>query len=250
MECLYQSGDHKGFKKQFSKFQKLNPIDINLAALSDTIHKLRNEPDPYPFCPNPLGYLKTYHLSDDFPEWRGLINDVLTAIDSMELIWEPKFKATIGGEQTDNSLFSINERSLSILKEVIHKKVQYYFKYFKDNRALYIKNHPSTIQLQAWFVRMNEGGFQQSHIHASGWISGIIYLKTIDDPLSDQGAIDFGRANYDFMPENTNQEVVLYKPKIGDIIFFPSSLFHRTIPINSKKERCIISFDIFPTKRN
>ena len=110
----------------------------------------------------------------------------------------------------------------------------------KSSSALFIRNRPLNIELQGWFVKMGQGGFQQSHIHAPGWVSGIVYLKTIDDPLTDQGAIEFGRANYDFLTDNDNQEVYLYKPRIGDIILFPSSLFHRTIPIESKKERSLI----------
>ena len=39
---------------------------------------------------------------------------------------------------------------------------------------------------------------------------------------------------------------MLHKPKAGEILIFPSSLFHRTIPVTSNKERCIISFDLFP----
>ena len=49
------------------------------------------------------------------------------------------------------------------------------------------------------------------------------------------------------------QEVIAHKegklqeaerPKMGDIILFPSSLFHRTIPFNMDAERCVIAFDL------
>jgi hypothetical protein len=33
---------------------------------------------------------------------------------------------------------------------------------------------------------------------------------------------------------------------MGDIIFFPSSLHHKTIPFSSDGERIIISFDLKP----
>ena len=82
---------------------------------------------------------------------------------------------------------------------------------------------------------MGQGGFQQSHIHASGWVSGIVYLKTIDDPLTDQGAIEFGRANYDFLTDNDNQEVYLYKPRIGDIILFPIIFISQNDPDRVEK---------------
>ncbi|WP_373280560.1 putative 2OG-Fe(II) oxygenase [Methylomonas koyamae] len=36
------------------------------------------------------------------------------------------------------------------------------------------------------------------------------------------------------------------RPKVGDLVLFPSSLFHRTIPFNSDQERICIAFDIKP----
>jgi tetratricopeptide (TPR) repeat protein len=248
LECLHQSGRKDDLQQQLNKFTESNPTDVNIAALSNTIHKLASQKDPYPFCPCPLNYIKIDHLGEELPNWECLVNDLLISIERMNLIWEPKFKATIGGEQTDNGLFAHQGRHITTLKEVIRKRAGSYFEYFKKSNSLFIRNHPSNIELQGWFVRMNQGGFQQSHIHSSGWVSGIVYLKTIDDPFTDQGAIEFGRAVYDFTSDNDNQEVFIHKPKPGEIIFFPSSLFHRTIPINSQKERCIISFDVFPKK--
>ena len=35
-------------------------------------------------------------------------------------------------------------------------------------------------------------------------------------------------------------------PSKGDLVLFPSSLFHRTIPFDSKEERLCIAFDIVP----
>ena len=46
------------------------------------------------------------------------------------------------------------------------------------------------------------------------------------------------------MKKNTEQ--IIYKPKVGDLIIFPSSLFHKTIPFESKDERISIAFDMVP----
>jgi hypothetical protein len=35
-------------------------------------------------------------------------------------------------------------------------------------------------------------------------------------------------------------------PEEGDVIFFPSSVFHRTIPFTSDEERICIAFDLKP----
>ena len=50
---------------------------------------------------------------------------------------------------------------------------------------------------------------------------------------------------YDF-PEDDNLPYLMYSPKAFDLILFPSSLFHETIPFNSEDERHCISFDLKP----
>jgi hypothetical protein len=41
-------------------------------------------------------------------------------------------------------------------------------------------------------------------------------------------------------------EKKLYAPQVGDVVFFPSSVFHRTIPFSSNEERICIAFDLKP----
>jgi len=39
---------------------------------------------------------------------------------------------------------------------------------------------------------------------------------------------------------------LIHQPKLGDIVFFPSSLHHRTVPFTTDTERIIVSFDLKP----
>jgi hypothetical protein len=39
-------------------------------------------------------------------------------------------------------------------------------------------------------------------------------------------------------------------PKVGDIVLFPSSLFHRTIPFESNEQRICIAFDLKPASKH
>jgi len=38
----------------------------------------------------------------------------------------------------------------------------------------------------------------------------------------------------------------MHHPKLGDIVLFPSSLHHRTIPFSADTDRISISFDLMP----
>jgi hypothetical protein len=38
----------------------------------------------------------------------------------------------------------------------------------------------------------------------------------------------------------------MHRPQKGQIVLFPSSLFHRTVPIKADEERMCVSFDLHP----
>ena len=59
-----------------------------------------------------------------------------------------------------------------------------------------------------------------------------------------EGAIEFG-LNGKFYSD-VNSPKVIYQPKLGDIILFPSSLHHKTIPFSTNTDRISIAFDLMP----
>ena len=75
-------------------------------------------------------------------------------------------------------------------------------------------------------------------------MSGVFYLKTVKPPVEHEGAIEFGLQGYDYPVINKNYPRRLYEPLNGDLVLFPSSLFHRTIPVIKDVERCVIAFDL------
>ena len=107
-----------------------------------------------------------------------------------------------------------------------------------------IKHWPKKIKLSAWYVQLLKKGYQSSHIHPSGWVSGVVYLKTIKSPIGKEGAIEFGLHGYDYPVRTDNHVSRLHQPKDGDIVLFPSSLFHQTVPVKQDVERCVIAFDL------
>ena len=60
----------------------------------------------------------------------------------------------------------------------------------------------------------------------------------------DDGAIEFSLHGHDLPLVDKNYPRKLLKPKRGDIILFPSSLFHKTIPFSEDTDRCVVAFDL------
>ena len=93
-------------------------------------------------------------------------------------------------------------------------------------------------------VILKKQGYQNAHIHTSGWLSGVIYLKVVPSLGNDEGAIEFS-LNLPNFP-NINSPKLIHHPEAGDIVFFPSSLYHRTIPFSTDTDRIVIAFDLMP----
>ena len=60
----------------------------------------------------------------------------------------------------------------------------------------------------------------------------------------DEGAIEFSLNGKDYY--DVNSPALKIQPKEGDIVLFPSSLHHKTIPFSTDADRIIISFDLIP----
>ena len=63
---------------------------------------------------------------------------------------------------------------------------------FQNKPCLYIQKFPTMRNLFGWTVILKQQGHQNAHIHPSGWLSGVIYLKVVPSLGKDEGAIEFG----------------------------------------------------------
>ena len=91
---------------------------------------------------------------------------------------------------------------------------------------------------------LKKQGYQEAHIHPSGWLSGVIYLKVVPSLDKNEGAIKFSLNGTNY--SNYNSPELIYQPQLGDIILFPSSLHHRTIPFSTDTDRIVMAFDLMP----
>ena len=91
-----------------------------------------------------------------------------------------------------------------------------------------------------------KGGHRLSHIHPSGWLSGVFYIQCPQGADPDEGAIEFSLHGYGYPVLDKNHPRHRHRPKNGDLVLFPSSLFHGTVPIKMEEERLIVAFDLVP----
>ena len=158
--------------------------------------------------------------------------------------------ATKKGSQTEQVLFDSQSTSLLLLKELIEDQIDAYRDRLPaGSREPYSLFWPPDPDLAGWFVELSSGGYQEMHTHDTAWLSGVFYLEVPEGPAESAGAIRFSLSNDRYPRIRSEVEDLKYKPKAGDLVLFPSSLPHGTIPIGDGQCRLCVAFDLLPNNQ-
>ena len=244
---LYALNRIEDIYQTINKFSASNVENLDIAAFSSFISYKNKRDTSNKFCKNPIDFINLSNLSSHVDNSNKFITDIIEELHSIDTDWEPLDKSTIKGFQSNLNLFDKPSKKINNLKQIIKKELDLYLLKFNKEKCSFIKKWPSENSIRGWYVILKKQGYQTSHIHSSGWLSGVIYLKVV--PLLDknEGAIEFSLNGEHFSDVNSPKKI--YTPNKGDIIFFPSSLHHRTIPFTTNEDRIIISFDLIPNPK-
>ena len=107
------------------------------------------------------------------------------------------------------------------------------------------KELPQMVVRAMWGNINPKGGFNFTHVHPSGWMSGVYYIQlpeknneiVFQDPRSAR-MMDFQRSSL------IKDEYFSHYPKVGELLLFPSWLPHFVTPNTSDQNRISISFNV------
>ena len=241
---LYALGHIDEIYKRIEENSQLDEKNIRVAAFSSFIAFKTKKNTAQNFCLNPIDFIHHSNLSSHLQNFNSFITDIIKELHDVNTTWEPFNKSTIGGFQSGHNLFAKPQKQIQNLRSIIITEIKSYYLKFKNETCSLIKKWPSKYNLNAWHVILKKQGYQNPHIHANGWISGVVYLKVVPHLKKDEGAIEFSLNGENYY--NANSQKLVYHPKTGDIVIFPSSLHHRTIPFSSDTDRITIAFDVGP----
>jgi uncharacterized protein (TIGR02466 family) len=183
----------------------------------------------------------------DLPAFNAAIEAEIRSHPS--LVFEPAGIATYGGFQTGN-LLEQPGYATGLLAMTINGAVRAYMETLPpDPDHPFVANRPARWTMNGWGVILKAQGHQRAHIHPSGWLSGVYYLRVPRGLLRDAqaGWIEFGAppANIGHRRPHETRRV---KPEPGCMLLFPSYVYHRTIPFESGEDRISFAFDVVPAK--
>ncbi len=247
--CLYKAEKFDAFKANRDALAGGMPNTMPFVATLSTHYSVNfDEADPYNFCKNGLDFVyQNQILKQDSDLLKALLDDIQNA-DIAERVQG----MLTNGKQSAGNLFKRPEASFRALAELIKQEFINYKNKFASADCALIKSFPDELEFtSSWYVKMHQGGHLSAHIHEIGWISGAVYLAMPTPKAgSIEGAFEYGTHgdDYPIIAPKTQQNfpVAHVMPKVGDIVLFPSSLFHRTIPFNADAARICIAFDLKP----
>jgi uncharacterized protein (TIGR02466 family) len=154
-----------------------------------------------------------------------------------------------GGTQTPNNLFQNPTGLIRVLKEQISKAIHKFMDDLDPDPG-----HPflrfvnrDFVFTGVWSTIIQESGYDRSHIHNEGWMSGTYYAKTPDfdeTQLNEHdGCIQFGEPTSLYASErNAIQRII--PPRVGTAVLFPSYYWHGVQAFDRNGARHSVSYDL------
>ena len=249
--CLYKLEKYDMFKQKLDNLVEQKNSSPFLATLSAHYAQNFKIKDPYNFCPSPLNFVCHEQIPELMINDQQLIKELINDINNPD-IGQRKQSRLTSGIQSSGNLFKRQEPAFKKLHDALLNAINKYFLRNQNEGNEFILSFPlNTAFDNAWYIKMQSGGHLSSHIHESGWISGAVYLAIPKDsgPDGQEGAIELSSDGDEYPRLHDENEKKVILPNVGDVIFFPSSVFHRTIPFKSNEERICIAFDVKPKFR-
>lgn len=246
--CLYKSEKYDAFNAQLQSLitttQHASPL---LATLSAHYAANFGVEDSYNFCKNPLAFVYHNHIAALDAADSELLQQLLRDIAFAEIA-ERKQGRLHHGVQSAGNLFKRAESSFRRLAALVQHEIEAYRRHFAGADCELMKSFPAETEFSSsWYVKMRQGGHLTSHIHETGWLSGSVYLSLPQDRGNgNDGSIEFSTHGDNYPQKHADFPTRTIAPAVGDIVLFPSSLFHRTVPFSSDEARICVAFDLKP----
>jgi hypothetical protein len=182
---------------------------------------------------------------------QALAEEILANPDKVTDVPEED-EANRGSCRVDNLFTCTNTDLVALLLETLQNAVAAYRPRAAEGFDPWPEARPSIARLRPWGLIQRGGEYEEGHIHVSGWLSGVYYVRV---PAIVSAAPEPGPGCIEFSPPTALAEAMpgvfptrRYVPREGLLLLAPSHYQHRTIPSGVDEERICVAFDVVPEK--
>ena len=243
LKCLYEIDNPSVFFDELDRSinqDKTNAVIGSLICRSTLKYGLKRS---NVFCENPLKYVLQTDLNTKY-DFKEIFVKKARSILNEKNLSNRKQSLIIEGYQTFGNLFDIEKDFTEQIQNAIRLEIEKYRINFKNSSEGFIKKWPTEYTLYGWLISMKSGGELKPHIHERGWLSGSIYINVPSKSKSDSGNLVVSLGEDE---DSTDTRINLNKTinvVTGNLVLFPASLTHYTIPFESEEDRIVLAFDV------
>lgn len=205
-----------------------------------------------------------WRLLDD-PRWTWLegnpalvgVYDLSEAVGSLDALaarlralhvttHQPIDQSVRGGTQTDGPLFARVDPEIRTVRSAVVAAVEGHLATLEhDPTHPFLRHRASSVRFAgSWSVRLAGGGRHSNHVHSKGLVSSALYVAvppSISARPTAAGCLALGQPPVELGLGLPPLQTIVPKP--GQLVLFPSTMWHGTIPFESG-ERLTIAFDV------
>ncbi len=243
LACLLSLDREKDFDQKYKELSKNGVCNADMGGIVEHANFIYGTRKESHFCNESIKYVLIEKINEESFSENHLKQ--LIAFNKSSKKEDRSQGLLTNGIQTSGNLFLLDYPFIKAMKKALEMKIDKYKQKFKHSRQGFINNWPENYELRSWMISMKNGGFLKPHNHEYGWITGSFYLQIPKyDNNNDSGNIAFSYKGPRYPNKNKDFNLTIKKIETRDICIFPSSLFHHTIPFESKEERICFVFDL------
>lgn len=244
-------GDGTKAMAECATLLRASPDDQYLIAMQTTALRLMNDTRYEAFC----DYDKMIQsmLLETPPGWSDLTSFLVELTSRLDTLHNPHghrllYQSLRQGTETTQDLSRSKDPVIQALFQAFAVPIARYREHIGQGEdALRRRNRGASRFNGSWSVRLHSAGYHTSHVHPRGWISSACYIELPDSMKihpSHEGTLSFGTPGMITAP--TLSAELSVRPKVGQLVLFPSYFWHGTLPFHSEQPRITVAFDVVP----
>lgn len=177
------------------------------------------------------------------------LNDLAEGLRSAHTFRSHPFDQSIKhGSQISDVLYQ-DHPALRAMGEAVDRPIRRYLSSLGLGEDPVRRRNTGAYEIQGmWSIRMEAGGFHIDHVHPNGWISSACYVEKPNLGAGKAGWLKLGEPGIRTAPHLPAERFV--EPKRGQLVLFPSYMWHGTVPFSEPGSRMTVAFDLTPQAKS